>query len=241
MFRHGRAAYLSRHSEDENRGVQSKYLLFVLILHNLILPNAVSIPLSRVKTFTQRRALKYAFLLRVELSSGSVRTSLSDNGVDESDGEKQDGSPRSSEDGELDMDGQAIELCISQNPHAWDDFGRLVEEAKERERRAGVRVPPEVTVDFGALSFVERREEARKSEDDKEESIRNALSLEPEGEIWCKCIYITLFFFLDKLMLAFKRYARTNHKEYMLFWIPCHLQALHWILDEMPLYYGCEV
>ncbi|EJC98880.1 UDP-Glycosyltransferase/glycogen phosphorylase [Fomitiporia mediterranea MF3/22] len=144
MNRHGRVDFLSRRSEDETRGVQ------------------ISIPLSRVKSFSTRMALKYANMVNMELSSGRGQTSIS----------------------ESDMEGRTIEIGVARQTHSWDDFGKRVEAARGRERRAGVRIPPKVIVDFGALSFLERNQDVRKVEDSKEEAIRNALGLGVETEIW---------------------------------------------------------
>ncbi|KAH8104961.1 hypothetical protein DFH11DRAFT_1519106, partial [Phellopilus nigrolimitatus] len=148
IYSHSRAVYLSRSSEDEANGVR------------------ISIPLSRVKSFSTRKFLKYANVISLELSSSEVRTT------------------RLRSSSEIDIEGRTLELCGVLKLHAWDDFGELVEKAKERERNASMAASPKVIVDFGELSFVEQRRETRKVEDDKEEAIRIALSLGYESEIW---------------------------------------------------------
>lgn len=134
-------------------------------------------------------------MLSVELSSGRVKTSLSEHSGTDTD-TSSDSHP-SSEDDVLDLTGRKLELSSIAKLEVWEGFGELVEKAKSRERmqtmrvRLRKRVLPKVIVDFGALSFVETRRESRKVEDDKEDAIRNALSLGEEGDLWCKNSYIS--------------------------------------------------
>lgn len=153
--------------------------------------NSVSIPLSRVKSFTSRVAFKYANALGIELSSGKMRTSVPETDDDDASSMEHGSSP-SSDDEEIDIEGRMIQLVVVQKPQAWDDFGKRVAEAKERERSASVRMPPKVIVDFGALSYLARPQSHKKSRDDKEEAIRRALSLGEEENIWCKRLTMTL-------------------------------------------------
>ncbi|THH03783.1 hypothetical protein EW145_g6012 [Phellinidium pouzarii] len=168
LYRHRRAAYLNSQSEDESNGVR------------------ISIPLSRIKSHSTRKFMKFAYMLSIELGSAKAYSGprgSSDNTSNEDEGSES--SPRTSEDEEMDIDGRTLVIAATQRLHAWEDFGERVEKAKERERKASTRVSPKVIVDFGVLSFVEQRRESRKVEDDKEEAIRNALSLGSEGEkVW---------------------------------------------------------
>ena len=169
----------------------------------------VSIPLSRVKSFTTRMLLKYANMLSIELSSGKVRTSLPDG--DDGDGsEGENDSSPSSDDEDIDLEGRRIELGVSQNPHAWDDFAARVEEAKERERKAGIREPPKVIVDFGALSYLERPQDKKKSDDERAEAIRRALSLGEDEEIWCRCSSYLESPTLTRLAFSFQIFVQSS-------------------------------
>ena len=121
-----------------------------------------------------------------------MRTSLDD---DDSDSDSDNGSDPTrgsdSEDDMLEASDQMLRFSSHDQPGSWDDFGDLVEKAKERERNANGQIEAEVIVDFGALSFVEKRKTSHKVEDDKEASIRKALSLGNEEELWCT--FATLF------------------------------------------------
>lgn len=68
--------------------------------------------------------------------------------------------------------------------NAWDSFGKLVEEAKERENMGEVHDPPTVIVDFGELSYV-HHDDMKSTSDSKGDAIRRALAISNEDDLWC--------------------------------------------------------
>ena len=176
--------------------------------------------------------MKQCTVVTVKLASGNIKTSL----------------PSSEDDGEFDSDLSSDPTRVSEddilesvsdqtltfNSHdksgcAWEKFGELIDKAKEREVQAGDRIASEVIIDFGALSFVERRRTSRKVEDDKEEAIRKALSLGEEGDLWCK--------FVPKSKSVLSHTIERLHRSHLekvlnLDWFLRYLNALHRVLDE---------
>ncbi|KAL5482822.1 hypothetical protein ACEPAI_9417 [Sanghuangporus weigelae] len=191
MYRRRRASFLQNNSEDDMRGVQ------------------ISIPLSRVKSFATHMVLNYAFMIDIEISSGKVRSSLSDTDSDSDGTDKEQESSSSSDDEEPDIDQRTIVLGVARNTPVWDDMETHVKEAKEREQEAGIKTPPKVVVDFGPLSFVDGQSKETEVEDNTEHSIRNALGLGEDGEIWYTRARITMsvasygYFVISKRYIAF--------------------------------------
>ena len=128
--------------------------------------------------------IKMNFLSRDSASDrddSPVPSSGSESDVDDDD-------DTSSRDEDEEFNGHSLGLCVLQSPEVWDELQTLIDSAKERESSAQVprrRRRPKVIVDFGALSFVERKLEPQKVEDAKEQSIRHALSLGRDEKIWC--------------------------------------------------------
>ena len=127
--------------------------------------------------------IKMNFLSRDSASDrddSPVPSSGSESDVDDDD-------DTSSRDEDEEFNGHSLGLCVLQSPEVWDELQTLIDSAKERGSSAPVlkRRRPKVIVDFGALSFVERKLEPQKVEDAKEQSIRHALSLGRDEKIWC--------------------------------------------------------
>lgn len=189
MSRHRRAEFLTRQPEDERNGVR------------------INVPLSRIESYSSQKYM-IGTKLNIEMSftphhyhhadndslySSSGEEDNSDPDAEpeaEVEGEAEDSASSGSSAEEAELYGRTIQLCVLQKPDVWDGLGKLIEQAKEREAatvtKKGRRRQPKVIVDFGALSFVERRLEPQKVEDAKEQAIRHALSLGQVDKIWCK-------------------------------------------------------
>ncbi|KAI5117363.1 hypothetical protein M0805_002477 [Coniferiporia weirii] len=194
LYRHRRAGYLARQPEDDTNGVR------------------INIPLSRVKSFSTRKFLKFATVISIVLDTEKVRSGMQSS-LDHLEDEDGNDEGQSSDEEKIDIEGRTLEIGVTQLPEAWKDFGEMVEKAKRRERETGKRVSSKVTIDFGALSFVEQREETRRVEDDKEEAIRNALSLGLDDEIWYTRSRIS------RSIASSGYFVITNH--YVGFWTKC--------------------
>ena len=193
MYRHRRAENLYKQSKDEDTsGVR------------------ISVPLSRVQSFSERKLMNIATILKVEVSKvtredieegeissadeiklGPINPGVDgDDESDDSDLEDDssvESSERSSESKSESVDGRTLEIGVVQRKDPWVDFDHLVKAAKEREVKAGIHVPARTFVDFGALTYTERHADPQEAASTKESSIRRALSLGGEPEVWCAC------------------------------------------------------
>ena len=93
-------------------------------------------------------------------------------------------------------DDNVLDLAIVQRQtEFWEseNLPSLIAKAKERSKKSTADISARTIVDFGPLSFVERRSSPTNIQDAKEVAIRDALAIPVEEKIWCMySIYVKL-------------------------------------------------